>query len=120
MCRCETGPAAFALGSTTFIPAREATSDSTSAVEVTMKMMSEHEEDVGERGDVDLGDDALRADVGVVAAAAAVVELNGHGHGRRPQDAGCAGASRRQLRRPATRRPGFLGDSLSANRNSSQ
>ena len=40
MWRCETGPAAFALGSTTFMPAREATSDSTSAVDVTMKMMS--------------------------------------------------------------------------------
>ena len=38
--RCDTGPAAFALGSTTFMPARDATSDSTSAVEVTMKMMS--------------------------------------------------------------------------------
>ena len=37
--RCDTGPAAFAFGSTTFMPARDATSDSTSAVDVTMKMI---------------------------------------------------------------------------------
>ncbi len=38
--RCETGPAVLALGSTTLTPARDAASDSTSAVDVTMKMMS--------------------------------------------------------------------------------
>ena len=35
-----TAPAAFALGSATFTPVREEISDSTMAVEVTMKMMS--------------------------------------------------------------------------------
>src|SRR5438045_9190245 len=35
-----TGPAAWARGRATFTPVREATSDSTMAVEVTMKMIS--------------------------------------------------------------------------------
>ena len=78
---CDTGPAAFALGSTTFMPARDASSDSTSAVEVTMKMISNTRKTSVSGVMLISATTVLVPDSASSPPSAAVVELNVHSHG---------------------------------------